>query len=166
MASNGKGDGFFAIVTFAVILGMLGYLFMPRHRAPPPDEVTESVPERQEPAYTQDDGAWCTETSAGACMAGICGAAERTIVIFHAEWCGWCRQLQETTLQEPSVRDAIASYGRILVDIDRNARLADRHQVDGVPCIVFFGPECHEIGRIPGYVDADRFLEELERISR
>lgn len=166
MRANKNGDALFAIVTFSVILAVLLYLFMPRHHRQEEGVDTDGTPEPQQAVTAEAEDAWCIETPDERCMSGICGAAERTVVIFHAEWCGWCHQLREQTLTDPRVREALSGYGRILVEAERNAGLADRYRIDGFPTIIFFGPECDEVGRIPGYLDADGFLDGLSRMYR
>jgi thiol-disulfide isomerase/thioredoxin len=41
----------------------------------------------------------------------------KTLVVYHAEWCGPCRQF-EKTLAEPSVQAALAAEGVLVQSID------------------------------------------------
>jgi len=88
------------------------------------------------------------------------------LVDFYADWCVWCRRLDATTYKDPDVVRFIGS-NLVAVKLDVEARegkkLAERYGVDGLPTILIVGANGSELGRIPGYMPAGRFLETVQR---
>ncbi len=89
------------------------------------------------------------------------------LVDFYADWCVWCRTLDTTTFRDEEVR---AFLGREVIPVKLNvdaegASLARRWGVDGLPTILLLNPDGRELGRIPGYLPADRFLREVRRLT-
>jgi thiol:disulfide interchange protein len=84
------------------------------------------------------------------------------LVDFYADWCVWCRRLDTTTYRDPAVL-AYVNSNLVPVKLNVDARdgqaLARQYGVDGLPTIVILGANGKEMGRIPGYLPADRFLD-------
>ncbi len=87
------------------------------------------------------------------------------MVDFYADWCGWCKKLDETTFAHPQVRQALAGLVPVKLDAERGGReAARRYRVDGYPTLLFLDATGREVGRIPGYLPPTAFLEELQDI--
>lgn len=108
---------------------------------------------------------WCNETPEGACLPATCQANARTIVLFTAEWCPACHELESTTLVDPRVSARLDGYGTVLVDVDRNPDLAAQANVSGIPTMIVLDGECRAIGGLQGYRDADDFIDALDQIE-
>jgi thiol-disulfide isomerase/thioredoxin len=81
------------------------------------------------------------------------------IVNVHAEWCGPCKRLQQTTLRDPQLVRFIHERCLALdVDADANPDLVAGFKVSSYPTQVFVGPDGRILGRIEGFVDADEYL--------
>ncbi len=86
------------------------------------------------------------------------------LVDFYADWCVWCKKLEKDTLSD----GAVAAYlGERVVplrlNVDTNGRARSREfRVDGLPTLVVLSAEGREIGRIPGYLPPDAFLERIQ----
>lgn len=73
---------------------------------------------------------------------------------FTAEWCGPCRQMRPAVeLLEQK------GYPIQVIDIDENADLAQRYQVDGVPTFIVVDPDGNELDRISGLRPARELAE-------
>ena len=68
-----------------------------------------------------------------------------TILDFHAEWCGPCRELRPTIDQLKN-----KGYPVRTVDIDKNPSLRDRYRITAVPTQVIVDPKGRELVRNTG----------------
>jgi thiol:disulfide interchange protein len=90
------------------------------------------------------------------------------VVDFYADWCVWCRRLDSTTYRDPAVVRFLAEKTvplKLNVEGSPGRALANKYGVDGLPTIVILGADGREVGRIPGYMPADRFLETVKRYA-
>ncbi len=90
------------------------------------------------------------------------------LIDFYADWCVWCRRLDATTYRDPKVvgflSDRVVPL-KLNVDGGEGRSMASKYHVDGLPTIVILSASGREIGRIPGYMPAGAFLEQVERIA-
>jgi thioredoxin 1 len=58
------------------------------------------------------------------------------VVDFHALWCGPCK------VQSPILKEVATEFGDrikiIKIDVDRNAEIASRYNIQGVPTLIIF----------------------------
>ena len=91
------------------------------------------------------------------------------LVDFFAEWCVACKVMEDTTLSDPRVLDAMAGYDLYRVDIteinQENQNIMADYDIFGLPSFVFFAPDGEEVpeSRVLGEMDSERFLKHLER---
>ena len=83
-------------------------------------------------------------------------------VDFYADWCSYCKQLDEDTFTDPNVQ-ARFSQGYVLVKVntDKNPDLASQYKVYGLPTLVVMDANGNEIKRQEGFVDPDELLNML-----
>lgn len=86
------------------------------------------------------------------------------LVNFYADWCVWCKRLESTTLRDAKVAAVLQSkVVPLSLDVDGEGKeLSNEYRVDGLPTIVVLDAGGREIGRIPGYMPPDSFLEQVE----
>ena len=102
-------------------------------------------------------------------LARSADAGKPVLVDFFAEWCVACKVMEDTTLSDPSVLDAMAGYDLYRVDIteinQENQTIMADYDIFGLPSFVFFAPDGEEIpeSRVLGEMDSERFLKHLER---
>ncbi len=83
-------------------------------------------------------------------------------VYFHAEWCSWCRQFEQRTLQDPLVAQRLArDFVPIRLDADRERSLFRRLGGRGLPYAVLLGPDGARLGSFTGILDPRPFLQWL-----
>ena len=100
------------------------------------------------------------------------------IVDVYTDWCGWCRRMEANVYSQPEVRDYL-SRKFVAIKLDAEASDAARYQgraftsrslaaqfgVSGYPTTLFLRPAGEHLVSVPGYVDADRFLQVLRYIG-
>jgi|JI10StandDraft_1071094.scaffolds.fasta_scaffold26618_3 thioredoxin-related protein len=91
------------------------------------------------------------------------------MVDFWADWCTFCKKLDETTYKDTSVI-ARLSRSTVAVKVNTEGRrdeveIGEEHGVENLPTIGFFTPEGRAVARIEGYVDADAFLRLMNTVE-
>jgi thioredoxin-like negative regulator of GroEL len=84
-----------------------------------------------------------------------------TVLYFTATWCGYCRQMERTTLGNPGVRERLEPFTRIKLDFDQQPDLVARYRIGGVPAFVMVDARGEEIARLVGMTEADPFRKWL-----
>ena len=86
------------------------------------------------------------------------------LVNFYADWCVWCKRLESTTLRDAKV--AAVLQDRVVplsLNVEGSGKeLSNEYRVDGLPTIIVLDAGGRELGRIPGYMPPDGFLERVE----
>lgn len=88
------------------------------------------------------------------------------LVTFYADWCIWCKRLEDTTLADDSVASFLAENTvPVRLDVDGTGRkLSDQYRVDGLPTVLLLRNDGTELGRIPGYLSPEGFLERVRAL--
>lgn len=93
------------------------------------------------------------------------------MVDFTADWCIPCIELDRVTFTDGRVIGASEDFVLLKVDLtnfnsSEAEELRDRHDVAGVPTIIFFGEDGEEVldARVVGFLGPERFVERLERV--
>jgi thiol:disulfide interchange protein DsbD len=89
---------------------------------------------------------------------------------FTADWCAACHELELKTFPDPAVVAAARGFDAYQVDMTTNdspalAELGRRHDVKGLPTIVFLRPDGTEVraARVEGFVEPAEFVKRLEK---
>jgi thioredoxin-like negative regulator of GroEL len=80
-----------------------------------------------------------------------------TLLYFTAEWCGYCKVMDRTTLADDAVVRALAGQPAVKIDLDEHPDLAARFQVKGVPAFLLVNDRGEEIARTVGASEAADF---------
>jgi thiol:disulfide interchange protein len=89
------------------------------------------------------------------------------LIVFGAEWCHYCRELESTTLKNPDLVSYISSnFVPVHLDADKDARVAQILKAKPIPCTVVLGPSADLMGRSFGYQDAQHYYIELEKMRQ
>lgn len=88
---------------------------------------------------------------------------KNVFLYLEADWCGYCRKLEDETFTDPRVIDE-AGEAFIWVKLDGDTdpdgqRFKDKFNVRGYPALILLDSNEEELDRIAGYVPPDRFLE-------
>jgi thiol:disulfide interchange protein len=90
---------------------------------------------------------------------------EPSILFFCASWCGWCSKMKRETLTDARVQARLQAFPTALYDPDTPAgrAVADRYDIHAYPTMVVVDGSGHELDRIAGASEPDRFLDRLSR---
>ena len=115
--------------------------------------------------------AFKTVASVEALEAELRGATRPVMLDWSAEWCVACKEFEALTLSQPAVRDRLAGYTLLRVDVTDNSAqdqaLLRKYRLFGPPALLFFAPGGTEIdgSRVIGFLDAPKFLAHLGRLQ-
>jgi thiol:disulfide interchange protein DsbD len=87
------------------------------------------------------------------------------VIDFYAEWCGWCRVMDEETYTDAKVREKLAGFALAKIDTDQDEATAGRYGVSGLPTTLVVDESGQEVARRIGYVAADEFLKFLKEAA-
>ncbi|MFA5859628.1 MAG: thioredoxin fold domain-containing protein [Elusimicrobiota bacterium] len=89
------------------------------------------------------------------------------MVDVYTDWCGWCTRLDETTYNDKNVA-ALCKDKFYSVKVDGETpdgkKFCAAHNIQGFPTIMFIDSKGVEIDRIVGYLPAEVFIRELNKI--
>lgn len=85
-----------------------------------------------------------------------------TMIHFTTDWCGWCRKLEREVYTVPEVIELSQKFVCIRVDGDKEKEVVQDHKVRGYPTILFTNSKREEVHRIPGYMPAEGFLNQMK----
>ena len=93
-------------------------------------------------------------------------AAKKPIMIdFWADWCGWCKRLDQTTYVDPAVVKLSHEFVALKLDTDargKNQEVALRYNVSTLPTIAFITPGGRQILRLNGFQGPGQFPRTMQ----
>jgi len=91
-------------------------------------------------------------------------AGQPVVVDFFATWCGPCKTLA------PRLDKLAGEFGDrikfVAIDVDQAQTLAANYKVEGVPTLLFFGPDGKVVDASVGLLSADALRAKLESLLR
>ncbi len=91
---------------------------------------------------------------------------------FYADWCTYCKSMENSTFKSPKVINALNNFVVLQADVtdmdSMDKTLLKHFQVPAPPAILFFDPASGENRnfRVVGYKDGDAFAEHVNRFAR
>ena len=79
------------------------------------------------------------------------------LVEFYADWCGPCKQMARTTLQDAGIVKLTRKFVAVRVDLDRQKDLARKYDVQSIPYSVILNPSGKVTRAAVGYQDVSGF---------
>ncbi|AHF93032.1 thioredoxin [Opitutaceae bacterium TAV5] len=90
------------------------------------------------------------------------------LLYFTADWCGFCKQMDRTTLADVAIEKRLAALTRHKLDFDTRRALATRFQVSGIPAFLLVNERGEVLATLSGAQPAEpfsRFLEKGEKLA-
>lgn len=84
----------------------------------------------------------------------------KILIVFGAEWCGWCKKLDKETLKNKEVNKIIIEGKTISihVDVDKRKDLAKKFSVRGIPAYVIVDKNENIVRQGSGFKDPPNFI--------
>jgi thiol:disulfide interchange protein DsbD len=98
-------------------------------------------------------------------------AGKPVMLDFYADWCTYCIKMEDYTFSDPAVQAALADVTLLQADVTANdeedVALLNHFNLFAPPAILFFGPNGRELvdARLVGFLDAEEFLEHVEKVK-
>ena len=90
---------------------------------------------------------------------------------FYADWCVACKELEEFTFNDPSVKKALENAVLLQADVTANSAeeiaLLNKFKLFGPPGIVFYNKSGHEVAplKVIGYQAPEDFIKVLNQLN-
>ena len=79
------------------------------------------------------------------------------MVVFGADWCGFCKKMERTTFQDPQMVKYIESnFIPVHLDFDKDKKAAEVLGVKSLPTTVVLSPDVDLLGRYKGFADTEK----------
>jgi len=103
------------------------------------------------------------EAEADAVFAEARSQGKPVFVYWGAEWCPPCSQVKATVFVRPEFIEKSRGFLAVYLDGDLPGaqKLGERFKVRGYPTMILFRPDGSELTRLPGEVDAQKYLQVL-----
>jgi thiol:disulfide interchange protein DsbD len=125
----------------------------------------KSINEEQKEEVTvkvADQITWCSSFNTGLNIARE--QNQLLMVDFTAQWCGWCRKLDDVTYKDKKVIQLSKEFICVKVDCDRDRTTPGRFNVRGLPTIIFLSPDGDVIHRVVGYRKPEDFIMIMKNV--
>ncbi|MBU0741931.1 thioredoxin family protein [bacterium] len=144
-------------LVLALLGGLRGFApgLLPTGGAAPPTGEASHL----EPAWFGDEAAGFAEAAA---------TGKPVMMDFWAEWCAACLELDHKTYNQDAILRLAQSFVAVKMDMTRrspeNDAISRRHKVVGMPTVIFFDSQGHELERFSGFVKAADLSEVMARV--
>lgn len=90
-------------------------------------------------------------------------ASNKSIFVdFYADWCAYCKEMDEVTYADPQVKDKLSqNYVLLKVDVDENPSISSKYQAYSLPTMIIVDSNGSEIKRIIGYQGPEQLLNQI-----
>jgi len=82
-----------------------------------------------------------------------------------ANWCVPCKEMDKTTYRDPVIVEAMHRFVPLKVDQDSSEVFCERHEVEGLPLVLYLDGEGREIGRRMGLQTTDALLASMQAVE-
>ena len=90
---------------------------------------------------------------------------KKVFISFYADWCTFCEKMEKETFRDKEVVDFVnKNFMAIRVNSEKEADVAQKYFVRGLPMTWFLDPKGDKISSIPGYIPPDMFKQMLNYV--
>lgn len=89
------------------------------------------------------------------------------LIVFGADWCKFCKELEKKTLSHPQMVKYINSrFVPVHLDHDKEQRVAKILEVESLPCSIILSPEADLLGKVKGYQTPSQLYKHLSAAEK
>lgn len=83
-------------------------------------------------------------------------------VDFYADWCTYCREMDDVTYTDPQVKEKLThNYVLVKVDVDKNSDISSKYQAYSLPTMIILDSNGNQLKRIIGYQTPEQLLSKI-----
>ncbi|MEM1202275.1 MAG: thioredoxin family protein [Acidobacteriota bacterium] len=107
------------------------------------------------------EGPWLDDLEAAQAKASAQGA--NILVDLYADWCGWCKVLEERVFSTPEFQKYIEEQGFVLLRVDtedgaEGSALQARYRAHSLPTTLILDSKMVKVGQIAGFAPTEEFI--------
>jgi len=86
------------------------------------------------------------------------------LFVFGADWCSYCKKLEEYTLSHPGMTQYVnSSFVPVHLDFDQDKRITEILKIDKIPCTVVLSPHADLLSKQFGYLKPVAYHDVLQK---
>lgn len=92
-------------------------------------------------------------------------SGRQIMVDLWADWCTWCRKLEENVFSTPAFQTYAEKFVLLRVDTEdggEGTRLKERYQIDSLPTTLILSADMVKVGQLQGYLEAEPYIQSLD----
>jgi len=91
---------------------------------------------------------------------------KRVYLHFYTDWCDYCKEMKQTTFQNPSVIKMLnKDFVAIRVNTNKEAKVAGKYHIRPVPDNWFLSADGKKLRNFLGYYEAEQFVTVLRYVN-
>lgn len=101
----------------------------------------------------------------GEAFAAARQSGKPVLVDLYAQWCGWCKTMEREVFTQEKFRVYAERFVLLRVDVEDGGAGSDlqrRFMADSLPTLLLLDPKQSLLGKIEGYMEADRLIARLD----
>ncbi|MFH1368462.1 MAG: thioredoxin family protein [Elusimicrobiota bacterium] len=149
-------------IIIIVVLALVGLLFYNNYRI---TQQSSGAPSSVKLIVDNpDEVAWYTNFQEALQVSAQSG--KPVMADFYADWCGWCKKLDEDTYSDSEVIKLSKGFVCVKVDADVDGASSKKYDIRGLPTILFTDAKGKVIHRIGGYLGPRDFASVMRSIKK
>ena len=84
------------------------------------------------------------------------------LVSFYANWCGFCRRMDQTTFTDKTVIQKMNAFVSVKINTDLEKKIAEEYAVNGLPTTVILDSKGRIISGSEGYMRSNDLIEMMD----
>jgi thiol:disulfide interchange protein DsbD len=83
------------------------------------------------------------------------------VVDAYADWCGWCKKMEEETFTNPRVKQQLRRFALCKLDTEKYPNVTEKYNISGLPTTLVLRPDGQVMERKSGYMGPQKYMSFL-----